>query len=156
MLQSKGKPKLSEEILQDNNIFFHPKLHKSEDLEGWIRSIREQLVRLRKQLPSIASSRFANELKDFRCLGQDRKEAIRDKWSLNPDETEPVYVVENEFGPGPAWEKLNEEMRVCTEVVGEAKMLRIRNEQESAWMKFLQDYFFIPFRKTHNNLNSYE
>jgi len=158
MLPSEEKPKLSEEILNTNNIYFFQDPHGSEDLEDWIRPIREQLVRLRNQLPRTAKSGFAKELEGFQCSGQDSEEACPETWSLEPRETEQesVYVMNNGFTTGSSLKKIKEEMKDCAKIVKSAKKLRRRNEQECRWMDFLQHHFFKSFDKVHGDSNSHE
>jgi hypothetical protein len=60
------KPKLSVELLEQEDIFFFPEVHKSRNLPKLVRPIQEHLLRFRGRLPDKWREGFAKERKNSR------------------------------------------------------------------------------------------
>jgi hypothetical protein len=152
------KPKLSKKLLGDCGIFFYESVCGDEDLDEWLISIRDQLIRLRRKLPDDVEEEFAEELDIFRTSGQDSAEAFESGWSLMPPDTqsEPAYFRRRVNETDPSVKRIDIEINVCRRIATEARLWRVRNEQESTWVSFLQEHFFRPYYKVHNNPNSHE
>lgn len=152
------KPKLSEKILRDHNIYFDETVCGSNDLCDWMRPMQEQLTRLRGKLPRSAKPIFADELEIFRRSGQDSEQAFEDDWSLEPLDTEAEtdYSKGRGFRKDPSIKEIENELRKCKEIAEEAIALRERSEREPSWMHLLVDHIFVKFYRVHGNSDSHE
>lgn len=148
------KPKLSRTILEDQGIFFDEKVCNGDSLDEWICPIREQLIRLRRQLPEDARKKFTKELKTFRRSGQDSKDAVEKGWSLEPLENQAESVYFDKWcGQDPSVKKIEVEIDACMRVAILARQWRKRNEMEPRWQAFLQKHIFKAFHDVQKNSN---
>lgn len=153
------KPKLSRKQLEDYNIFFYESVCKDEELDEWLISIRNQLIRLRRELPDDAKQVFAKQLNIFRASGQDSAEAFESGWSLMPPVTpaEPTYFSRTEYQKdGSEIRSIDNEIIECRKIANKALRWRDRNEQEGRWTTFLQNYFFRAYYDVYDNPNRHE
>lgn len=149
------KPKLSREILNNENVFFYKHVHKSKGLPKWLRAIKRQIRHRRIEAPDDSKSKdmFAAEYRTFvekNPLGKDSpaynfvlrpKKYRSGKATFGDDEDASLVEIKR---------TLND----CLRVREEASRLCENKEEEHSWVILLRTEFFRSYGEVHGSDSS--
>jgi hypothetical protein len=153
------KPKLDEDILKQNNIYYREKVHVSEALPPWLRPIRNDLLHFRSSLPRSYEKLFEQDKKGFLSPGQDGYQIDAVDWSLSPpdsSEKDTVYAVPRRHEKDEPGEETKAEWEICDSCRESSIKFREEKEPEATWVKLLRDYVFRRFDEVQPKANHHE
>ncbi|KAL1801647.1 hypothetical protein ACET3X_001989 [Alternaria dauci] len=142
------KPRLTPEILENENVFFYDKVHSKEELLKWLQPIRHEMKRARTEIPECSRKQLKKEIDEFQYSGQDGETALASKWSLEPRH----YHSEERFNKriSAAETEILNALDHCLEVREKAIALREDKVLEPRWTSLLKAEFFKPYAEVHD------